>query len=412
MRYWGSAANMHAIGIIEAKPKSVSPETVLKRIGVGALVLVPLLIAWRVGYDSFVDRAIHFNIISGMGMWGTFVVHMATRPSRKEIGATLALGLCIRLLYAGATGDSGYSGGVWIAAGTYLGLASVLVLLIEAMRVKTARRALILRTLGVIAAFNYLGFCAIFLLSFTKLALPHKLDYFLYAFDGSLGFEPSFVAGKLVRAVPALDWLTATVYNGLGLWFCIVYAAHTRAHGKHRINILVLLIADVFVGVALYFVFPAAGPRYAFPAFPNLPAAVRAGAVRFEGIPNAMPSLHMAGTLMVFWLSRPWPRLRMFTGGICAMTALATMSMGEHYLVDLVVAVPYSLAIFALAANAPDRRFPLAVGAGMVLIWLAVLRYGNLHAAVSWGLVIVTLAICWKVQRRFAGGIWDLAETG
>jgi hypothetical protein len=381
-----------------------SPETVLKRIGIGAMVLVPLLIACRVGYDSFVDRAIHFNIISGMGMWGTFVVHMATRPGRKEIGATLALGLGVRLLYAGATG--------WIAAGTYLGLASVMVLLFQAIQVNTARRALILRTLGVIAAFNYLGFCAIFLLSFTKLALPHKLDYFLYAFDGSLGFEPSFVAGKLVRAVPALDWLTAMVYNGLGLWFCIVYAAHTRAHGKYRINILVLLIADVFVGVALYFVFPAAGPRYAFPAFPNLPPAVRAGAVRFEGIPNAMPSLHMAGTLMVFWLSRPWPRLRIFTGGICAVTALATMSMGEHYLVDLVVAVPYSLAIFALAANTPDRRFPLAVGAGMVLVWLAVLRYGNLHAAVSWGLVIVTLAICWKVQRRFAGRVWDLAEAG
>jgi len=400
---------MSAIVITEQKPNLIGFDRVLKWIAAGALVSIPLIVAVCVGYDSFVEDAIHFNVISGMGMWGTFVVHMATRPSRKEIGITLLLGLAMRLLYDVAIGEKGYAGSLLIAMGTFLGLASIVVLVIQAVRVKTERRAMIRRSLGVLATFNYMGFCLIFLLSFTRLALPRKLDYFLYAFDGSLGFEPSFALGRFVRAFPALDWLVGMVYNGLGLWFCIVYAAHTRVHGKFRFSILRLYIVNILIGISLYFLFPASGPRYAFPTFPNSPLVVEAGAVPLNSVPNAMPSLHLAGTLMIFWLSQPWKRLRLVTGVICVLTAVATMSTGEHYFIDLIVAVPYSLAMFALASDVRERRFPVVVGSTMVFIWLAVLRYGNIHPALSWMLVLVTIAMCFKLERRFARSLWNCA---
>ena len=365
----------------------------------GLVMLVPVVIVVRAGiYDSFVD-----NPLSGWGMWGTFVVHMATRPRRKEIGATVLLGLALRLAYDAAIGEKGYPGYWWIAMGTFLGLASLAVLAVQAVRPATERRAMIRLALGVIAIFNYLGICLSFYVSFARLALPHKLDYFLYVFDGSLGFQPSFALGKFVRAHSAVFWLLAMVYNSLGLWFCVIYAVHARAHGKFRFSIVRLFIANAFIGFSLYFLFPAMGPKYAFPLFPNLPPAVRPESVLLNGLPNAMPSLHFAGTVLIFWLARPWKWVRVVTGIVCALTAVATLGIGEHYLVDLVVALPYALAILALASNIRERRLPLLAGAAMVFAWLGMLRTGAFHPAVSWMLIILTAVACFRLERGSPG---------
>lgn len=370
----------------------------------GLVLLIPVLIAVRYGglYNStFVD-----NALSGWGMWGTFIIHMATRPSRKEIGATLLLGAAMRLLYDLAIGEKGYSGSIVIAMGVFLGLASLIVLVIHACRIKAERRILIRRTLTVIAIFNYMGVCLGFYLALASAMLPLKLDYFLSAFDFSLGTEPAFKLGKLVSAFPVLYWSVIMVYNSFGIWFSVIYAAHARAHGRFRFNIVRLFVANAFIGFSLYFLFPAMGPKYAFPAFPNLPAIVKTGAALLTGPPNAMPSLHFAGALMIFWMAQPWKWLRVATGSFCALTAIATLSTGEHYFVDLIVALPYALAIFALASDVPEKRFPMLVGAAMVLTWFGILRYGSIHPALSWSLVLVTTILCFKLQRRFARNIW------
>jgi hypothetical protein len=300
--------------------------------------------------------------------------------------------------------------------GVFLGLASLIVLVIQAFRIRTAgRRVLIRRTLTVIIIFNYIGVCLGFYLTLASAMRPLKLDYFLSVFDYSLGCEPSFKLGKIISALPVLYWSVMMVYNSFGMWFGVVYAAHARVHEKFRFNIVRLFVANALIGYSLYFLFPAMGPKYAFPSFPNVPTIVKTGVILLTGPPNAMPSLHFGGALMIFWMSHPWKWLRVVTGSFCALTAIATLSTGEHYFVDLIVALPYALAIFALASDVAEKRFPMLVGAVMVLTWFGVLRYGIVRPTLSWALVVVTMMLCLRLQRRVSGNIWatvQCAEDG
>jgi hypothetical protein len=128
--------------------------------------------------------------------------------------------------------------------------------------------------------------------------------------------------------------------------------------------------------------------------------------ILLSGVPNAMPSLHFQSTLMICWLSKPWKWLYRITGAFAVLTALATLGLGEHYLVDLVVAVPYTLAILALCSNSKQRMVPLAAGAAMVLSWLCFLRLGHFYAAVSWAMVLATVVLSFALMRRLARTVW------
>ncbi len=368
---------------------------------VGLVMLLPVVIAVHAGiYNSFVD-----NPLSGWGMWGNFAIYAATRPSWKEYAVTISVGLALRLAYDLAIGEHGYPGSAIIGMGVFLGLACLAVLAVRSLEPPSERRAIRQRSLAVIGLFSYIGVFLAFYVSYAKLALPSKLDYFLYNFDGSLGFQASFAAGNLTRAIPALQWTEAMVYNSIGFWFSLIYAAHVAYRTRYRISIIKLLVTNAVIGFSLYFLFPAMGPVYAFHSFPQVPGPIVPAPVLLRGVPNAMPSLHFAGTLLIWWLARPWKWLYRITGVYSALTALATLGLGEHYLVDLVVAFPYALAIFALAATTA-RAIPLAAGSAMVLLWLLFLRMGHYYTAASWVMLVVTIATSYALQDRMAARVW------
>ena len=394
-----------SLAAVAVPPRDYMLGRALKCFGVAVIALVLLVPVWvlvRAGtYDSFVD-----NPLSGWGMWGTFIILLATGPRGKEIGATVSLALAMRLAYDLKIGEKGYGGSIVISMGVFLGIASLVTMGVQAMRAESRRVAMVRRALGVILIFNYLGVCLAFYVHLAEILRPYKLDYFLYAFDGSLGFEPAFALGKLVHVIRPLHWLVAMVYNSLGLWFCMIYAIHARAHRKFPFSFLRLIIANALMGFTLYFFFPAMGPKYAYPSFPNLPSVTSAGPFLQWGVPNAMPSLHFGGMLLIFWMARPWKWARLATGSAVALTAVATLGLGEHYLVDLVVALPYALAILAFACDVPERRFPLLAGAVMVFSWLGVLRFGSIHPIIARMLIAVTLIVCLWLERKLALSIW------
>lgn len=390
---------------LAAPPRTVAPASLVRGFGICLLslvVLVPVVIAVRAGaYESFAD-----NALSGFGMWGTFAIHMWTRPRRKEWVATVLLGLAMRAAYDFAIGERGYVGSVIIGMGTFLGLASLLVMAVGSLGAATERRAICRRSLGMLALFSYIGICLGFYLPFARLMLPRKFDYFLYHFDGSLGLQPSFVLGRIFDRFRPVFWTELMIYNGFGFWFAVLYAVHANARQKFPVNLVKMIVANAFIGFSLYFLCPAMGPKYAFPTFPQVPSAAPTGAAWMSGVPNAMPSLHFAGTLLIFWFSRPWKWLYRVMGVWTVLTAVATMGLGEHYLIDLVVAVPYSLAILALSAGVPERKLPLCAASAMVLAWLVVLRFASFHPAVSWLLVVATIAVCFALQQRLAQRVW------
>jgi len=179
---------------------------------------------------------------------------------------------------------------------------------------------------------------------------------------------------------------------------------------------LAFMIAAVG-GFVLYNLFPAVGPIHVFgKQFPNLPPPAGPAPfhlVAIESAPrNAMPSVHIAMALLILWNSRLGPRVwRMVAAMLLGVTVLATLGFGEHYLVDLFVAVPFTLAAQGLAtASLPwrtsERIAATAVGGALVAGWLMYLRMptpapagGGWAWSLLLGTAVVAVVLEWRLNR-------------
>ena len=336
--------------------------------------------------------------MSAWGMWGNVAIYAGTRPGRRELLITTGLAFLIRAVYDLVVGEAAYPGSFLIGMGPFLCLTSAAAMLVCALKGPAGRRATSRRSLVVIGLLGFVGLCRDFYIGFARIMLVNKYDYFLYSFDGSLGLEPGFILGRLVSTVRPLWWILSIVYESLGLWFGLVYVAHAREHRRvSGVFVVQVLIANILIGYMLYFLFPAMGPKYAFPSYPLLPGNVRTATFLANGVPNAMPSMHFGGALLICWLSKPWKWLYRTTIAFVVLTGVATLGLGEHYLVDLIVAVPYALTIWALSADTRGHRVVAAIGAVLVLSWLFYLRTGWYWPGLSWiaaaGTVIVSVML-------------------
>jgi len=100
-------------------------------------------------------------------------------------------------------------------------------------------------------------------------------------------------------------------------------------------------------------------------------------------------------------------------------TALAILALGEHYLVDLVVAFPYALAFQAgwtvtVPLRTPERLQPILAGAALTIGWLIVRRFGMavfqispvLSAVLMGGTVIFSVLM----EMRLSNCAWRRAS--
>ncbi len=275
--------------------------------------------------------------------------------------------------------------GWWIAyPGGLLGLAAVVITLMRwfwaAGDEASVKRELVLMTsIPVLCSLS-----TICVSSAIRLA-PSTYDYTLYAIDRSLG-SPSFHLARWFSAHSIPFAISAAVYNALPLWIAGTWIwLKTRAEPRYQDRAWAFLALGA-VGFALYQLCPASGPinRFAgqFPwtepaaaALPTGPAFLGYFAPR-----NAMPSLHIAWTLMVLFctLERGWP-LRIASALISALTLAMMLGSGEHWLIDAVVSVPLVTWVFALRARSisPRIRWTICFSAGTVTVaWLLALRTG------------------------------------
>jgi hypothetical protein len=101
----------------------------------------------------------------------------------------------------------------------------------------------------------------------------------------------------------------------------------------------------------------------------------------------------------------------------------ATMGTGEHYLIDLVVAVPFALFIQALCTTAlawsDSRRWLLLLlGLAATLLWLTALHFAVhvfwISPVLPWASCIATVVFCWLARQGLkdaAVGIEALAPS-
>jgi len=69
-------------------------------------------------------------------MWGTFAIYVGSRPSRRDLTLTAALGLALRAAYDLAIGERGYAGSLVLGMGPFLGVASLVPLVIRSVATK------------------------------------------------------------------------------------------------------------------------------------------------------------------------------------------------------------------------------------------------------------------------------------
>ncbi|ABF43542.1 hypothetical protein Acid345_4542 [Candidatus Koribacter versatilis Ellin345] len=345
-----------------------------------------------------------------VGLACILILQLRVMPSVRDAIAVVVLGLALlqvdlRLL--------GYATSA-MAVLSLFGLASLLVLGWRAIWGKAKADAL---HRAFVAAIG-LGVCV----AFTGLYIERSAfwqtkmyDLFLYSFDASLGGQWTFRLAQFTAHHPGAHFVSAMVYNVVLVPPALVYAALLNDERRARTALWAFLIVGPLACVC-FLLFPATGPVYAFKTFPMLavPAGEIArlvpGPVGISGPRNAIPSLHFAWVLLAYWNSRDTKAaIRVFCAVMLALTIYATLETGEHYGVDLLVAVPFALGIQALAMWLGGIRSrcvtqAIFVPLGITVAWFVLLRFCNrvcwVSAVVPWAAVLLTLGACLYLYRR------------
>jgi hypothetical protein len=331
---------------------------------------------------------------------GSFLTHIRLVPDRRSWVAAAGVGILYGLLYV-ALGKPVE----WFDCAGFLGVGSVAVLGLTALWSKDGSRSPeVSSALKLAAAFPAFQMYAGFALALTLSMHPKTLDLYLYQFDSRLGFQPSFVIGAWFHSWGLPRTLAYIGYETLPLSMAWAIITERAANRRCKADLFTAFMGAAAAGLVIYNLFPAAGPTHIFgDRFPfSAPAAPMPSPI-FNAIAprNAMPSIHLTMALLIFWHSRPWSRLaRILAGALLTVTVLATLGFGEHYLIDLVVAVPFALAVEAIATRdspANHRWRMVSMGAGTLLVasWLCYLRLAtpalSPSTAVAWCAVTVTI---------------------
>lgn len=195
--------------------------------------------------------------------------------------------------------------------------------------------------------------------------LQWKYDYALDRMDGALGASSAAVA---LFFQGRWSVMLSVVY-GSAFPMAIFWVWVNR---KHRVQVLArAYVAELATIPILYCLLPGCGPAYAFGKTWTHPPAVMPEAIRLSGAPNAFPSGHLALAL-IFVLTAKESVWRGVSLIFLAGTALATLTTGEHYVIDLVAGAAFG----CFLASAGNLRLRRAVAyLGVTMAWSLAIRF-------------------------------------
>ncbi len=171
---------------------------------------------------------------------------------------------------------------------------------------------------------------------------PHTIDARMLAFDNRWFFN-----------ISTATWLWAQMHLLVGDFFyfiylslpCVVVLILVDLDAKNCWRLVLVLLMTSICAVPFYLLFPAVGPLHI-------------GAQNAHR--NCLPSLHLTWAILLWRAAKPgWKSWAMALFAV--LTAISTLTTGEHYLIDLIVALPFagcwSLAIPRKpGAQNPERR--------------------------------------------------------
>ncbi len=174
---------------------------------------------------------------------------------------------------------------------------------------------------------------------------PLKEDLYIYHIDSFLG-QPSFRIAQIVWAHPWLKMATGIIYVLLPVALLGAFAAYLWLRSVAETAVVArAFVLNLFALPLFYYLFPVSGPAFAFPNFPEWPTQVVPHMIAINYPSNGMPSGHASTAMLILWFLRHWKWGRIAGGTFLALTVLATLGTGQHYLFDLICAIPYSAAV-------------------------------------------------------------------
>lgn len=375
------------------------------------LTAVVLAVVGMLGFSSqFYGEAL-CDAFFGMALAGVVIVHQRVGPSWLDAVWTAA-GMAVLGIVDFHFLNYAPKIMAWFS---FAGLSSFAILALRSIWSQSRRKFLYCWIPA--AAFVMSDYFASNMLEWTANAHPKTLDLYLLSFDGSLRTQVAFAAGQIYARIPTLHNIALIAYVGLAIPITMIYAGRLVRFKEGAFPAMLAFLVTGPMGILFYNLFPASGPHNLFGAnfpfhpFPiaDLPRLALAP-LAIPGPRNAMPSLHLAWTLLAWWFSRglSWIE-RTIAFAFLALTAFATMGTGEHFFADLVVAFPFALLICGLCAYQVSwkdsrRVAAILVGLGVTLAWLATLRYGAklfwTSPIVPWALSAATIAIVYIRQAK------------
>ncbi len=356
-----------------------------------AAVLIFLLAALRL--FNLAQNA--FFVFAAVGA----LLSLATFPPKwMEWGCAGVIAVALAEAYRTLAGKSEafFGAGLEDALG-FCGLGAVVVLAWKALRnAGELDRFMAACTMPVFAAI------AAIVLRLSESSEPRVYDLYLYKVDTGLGGQASSMVARWFDIIPALRDVCAIAYQALPLMLAVVIAIQLRQRGAFPVFPVMVFGLAGLEAPFLYHLVPAVGPEYVFgPRFAYEPHRILALATikpMHAAPPNSFPSLHFAWALLILW-NMPAKSRAAVAGGLLFLLAitLATLGLGEHYAIDLVVAFPFA----ACVQNTCMARWRQAALCGAIMLgWFCYVRFLLAYAppapALIWIATIATIvAACW-----------------
>ncbi len=238
-------------------------------------------------------------------------------------------------------------------------------------------------------------------------------DLYTFYVDGSFGFQPSIWITDIVVNKLRLDRVSQLCYQALPLVIGVACAANLRDRKKMWRLVAMFILGGVFA-IQCYKLLPVCGPEFllGWDAFSDSSARQYFSSEQLHHLSlsvvslnpwirrNGMPSMHMTWALMACCACWRFKYVRWFGLVSAIITAICTLTTGEHYLVDLAAAFPFTLALWALFMDElplrdPRRMLNMAVGTLGYLVWVFTIRFTPqvfwFSRVVPWSLLLISV---------------------
>lgn len=247
-------------------------------------------------------------------------------------------------------------------------------------------------------------------LEITPVIFPGTYDYQMHHIDAAFG-NPAEKLTAWVGSLPlAVRQFLTMLYDLIGWIYIPLIALVIRENKGEALNIWRTYIYALGLAMFCYAFIPMSGPLYAFgpDLFPNkmgeslhIPSVVT---TIQPALRNGMPSMHFTSAASIAFICAALKNKWYFVASLLFLvgTVVATMGFGEHYLIDLVVALTYSATI-SIVLMGPKKylaqglvaRLALGLAAATFLLWMLMFKFAG-----DWlinSLIVVKILTGWSV---------------